>query len=987
MRRILTIFLVVLLTISSVTISFAANPYSSQGEYLKGLNILKGDENGDLMLDSKLTREQMVVLISRLYGKENTAANFKGVNFFKDVTSRHSYYLPYILWANNQGLIQGMGNSEFGIGEDVTVQQFQTVLLRALGYIEEAKDYRSVPAKATDIGIMKNLNFPETLSPNRGQIAAMIVNALNLRVKNDTMTLSGKLGLNPLDMMEVATVSNNTVTFNGVAKNIDKLNLLIRPVSSETEDILNLEVALDEDGIFELTVDDFNQGKYEYRYYSGNKSTPYRLLQITNVSFKLSTVKAENLKEIRLNLSKPVDTTLASYIFNYKTTAGSVNNVYFENENKTIVLVLDGVMSIDEEYTISASNIRSTTGENIQILDEDFIATDIEAPKVTNIEILGTKGIRVYFSEPIKTIPNTNNFTLNAPVSLGAPILSYDYITLTYSPDNATLSPGTYTLVVSGLEDYAGNMINSTLRPIAVVKDTTPPEVKKVSGTTDRIIIEFNESIDPISGVKDNVYWKVGVVKRLADKVTIDGNKAIVDFIANPLSTSEVRIYIENMMDYSGNKMAIKTNLLTPTQDLRKPEVLNTRISQDGKSILVIYNKNVIGNVIQNYTITDSTGRIASIKDITGSGQEYSINLHTILPAGLTNLAISGVLDKLNNQIQPYRTSFEMKDLEQPRLINYSGYGNTIIMEFSKPMDIESLNQLNNYIMTFNNHESYLINGTQISLSSDNKTVTLTLPLNIDGKRTMIGQAGNLTALNIRGLEDLNGNFTDPLILNLKFDTVSTGNGKTVDYYNNIPGKQAVLLDANTIKIKFNLPIVKAVASDFVIAGRDITQVIADGTNIVTLRLSAGYNSTNIQDGLAIIPSGNKIQTGIGSSVDPGIFYVLDKASPILTSTQVYQSGSNLEITCSEVLEEDGASLYRRDLQIIRLSDNKVLNSEVDYTTSLKLNDKSTIVISIRDRSIVSKYSIRIVDNPLNIKDKVGNLILPSNTIETIIAL
>ncbi|MDF5581221.1 S-layer homology domain-containing protein, partial [Vibrio parahaemolyticus] len=168
---------------------------------------------------------QMVVLISRLYGKEDVAKNYKGVNVFKDLGSKQSYYIPYILWARNEGLIVGMTSTEFGYGQPVTVQQFQTVLLRALGYNEEAKNWSNVPTLAQNLGIMKDLNFPPSKTLTRGAASAMIYNALALPVKGSTVSLLAVLNLIPLDISYDAKVINDSLNLKGSVKDVDELKL------------------------------------------------------------------------------------------------------------------------------------------------------------------------------------------------------------------------------------------------------------------------------------------------------------------------------------------------------------------------------------------------------------------------------------------------------------------------------------------------------------------------------------------------------------------------------------------------------------------------------------------------------------------------------------------------------------------------------------------------------------------------------------------
>lgn len=77
-------------------------------------------------------------------------------------------------------------------------------------------------------------------------------------------------------------------------------------------------------------------------------------------------------------------------------------------------------------------------------------------------------------------------------------------------------------------------------------------------------------------------------------------------------------------------------------------------------------------------------------------------------------------------------------------------------------------------------------------------------------------------------------------------------------------------------------------------------------------------------------------------------------------------------------MDNESAALFRRDLEITRLSDGYVL-SERDYTTSLKSSDPSIVLITIdRDSSQESVYSIAIKDTPQYIMDKDGNVLIES---------
>jgi len=192
------IFLVLLSMLLSALVPIIANAqpddlFLSSGEILRSLNVLQGNKDKNLMLDNKLKRQDMIVLMSRLYKEENSLkTNLIKANF-TDIED--SFYETYINWAVAKGLIIGMDKDTFGFNEHVTVQQFMTVLLRVLGYDEESKLWDTVPDIASNLGIMKDLNLNPNSHLTRGQMAVMTLNTLNLTIKGSTLPLAEALNL------------------------------------------------------------------------------------------------------------------------------------------------------------------------------------------------------------------------------------------------------------------------------------------------------------------------------------------------------------------------------------------------------------------------------------------------------------------------------------------------------------------------------------------------------------------------------------------------------------------------------------------------------------------------------------------------------------------------------------------------------------------------------------------------------------------------
>ncbi|NLC02871.1 MAG: S-layer homology domain-containing protein [Tissierellia bacterium] len=199
MKKMVSILLLIIIIFSTLTSNFvyADNDelYLSSGKILQGLGILVGDGTGDLRLEENLKRQDMIVLLSRLYKDEDKAKNFLAKAKFKDIPEGDKFYGPYIAWAVDKMLIKGMDKDNFGFDMNMTVQEFQTVLLRALGYIEESGLWSAVPKIANTLGIMNDLDIKPKDQLSRGQMAAMTLNTLKLTKKGSTLTLAEVLGI------------------------------------------------------------------------------------------------------------------------------------------------------------------------------------------------------------------------------------------------------------------------------------------------------------------------------------------------------------------------------------------------------------------------------------------------------------------------------------------------------------------------------------------------------------------------------------------------------------------------------------------------------------------------------------------------------------------------------------------------------------------------------------------------------------------------
>jgi|GEM_PF-1840260 len=87
--------------------------------------------DGSFDLDQPLTRAQGVVMIVRMLGKEAEAKASTGPITFTDVPD---WARPYVSYAVKNGMVKGYSDTAFGSGDAMTAAQFNTLLLRAMGY-------------------------------------------------------------------------------------------------------------------------------------------------------------------------------------------------------------------------------------------------------------------------------------------------------------------------------------------------------------------------------------------------------------------------------------------------------------------------------------------------------------------------------------------------------------------------------------------------------------------------------------------------------------------------------------------------------------------------------------------------------------------------------------------------------------------------------------------------------------------------------------
>ena len=196
MKKLLPLLLAVLTALclgGSALALDTEDPYLSSAEALHELGLFQGTgTNADgtpiYDLDKTPSRNQALIMLVRLLGKEAEAKNGAWDIPFTDVSAEMK---PYVGYAYANGLTTGYTAESFRGGQKVSGNQYVSFLLRALGY-ESGKDFEV--AKATELSDKIGLTAGQSLAGfTRGDVAQLSAAALSTPLKDSETTMMRKL--------------------------------------------------------------------------------------------------------------------------------------------------------------------------------------------------------------------------------------------------------------------------------------------------------------------------------------------------------------------------------------------------------------------------------------------------------------------------------------------------------------------------------------------------------------------------------------------------------------------------------------------------------------------------------------------------------------------------------------------------------------------------------------------------------------------------
>lgn len=829
MKKILSLVLVISLVLGSFVPVFAdSNEYGEQGALLESLGVLKGSD-GDLRLNDKLTRQELMVMTARLMGEEATAENFKFESPFPDVD--HPYFEPFIAWAYNKGLTTGYPDGTFGPTDDVSVQQLQTFLLRVLGY---AGDWATAPEKAVEAGIMGDIEANGDLS--RGLMSALVVNTLEADMADESETLAASLNIPmPKEAVSVATVALGTVD-NGATLELPA-TVTVTYDNDTTEELAVVWADYDSTVDGNLII----QGTIE-----GIELMAMATVTVLPAELAVESITAINTKEIEVKFNKEIKApTAADFEVKDKGTSAIAATPTLKDDNKTVVLTMDALTSLTKSSIAKVTVKKTVQDANGTALAADYVDSAITVfdgtfPTAVAVKAVGNKALEITFSEPIwDGIDLTIN---NSEFSVKKGTYTYSITNATVVGNTLTIKTGTTLqegeIVVTynkaagqTIQDFAGNKAFKGEITLNYAKDTSSPSVAIKSVTQTEVVLVFDR---PVYATDLALYHSIAGVSNygVTHGVVTEANAAkewtFTFGDAKKIPSGTVNLFLKNstvaanqVTDLFGNKMVDTTLVADITVDTTAPTVASTKLT-GATTYEITFSENLDSTEAAktaNYSVTDKDGKAVSFT------AAYAAKKVTLTFALTDNadyeIKVLAAKDEAGNAMaSEYVEAVNPGDNTNPDVsattVPYFTDANTIYVVFTEAMDGNDLVNKSLYMI-----DVVGTGGTYSALTADDTVETISA-----SKVKITIAAGGVNAntdLRIGTMKDVAGKVLTDSAANYYTQITNIGSDELTF--------TAETIAKNKVKLIFNKELSSFDNSEFTIAGATIDSIESMSTN------------------------------------------------------------------------------------------------------------------------------------------------------------
>ncbi|MCM3261514.1 S-layer homology domain-containing protein [Paenibacillus lautus] len=988
MKKILSVALSTAMAFSMfASVAFGDDALNTQQKFdvLKEKGIFTGYPDGTAGLDKEMTRAEFAKVLVGIMGLEpiEGKASFKDKNYKAD-----KWPAPYVEAVYAAGLMEGKNTTKmiFDFNGKITVQEMAKVL---------------VTAQKLEIPTETNNNASDWAKGYvQAAINAGLVDAKANPKANASRSQLVDVAYSIYLAQQKPAVASYKVSENGKVVEFTLANNEVVKVTLETALVPNKDTEVK-----------FTHNNYDY--------TETVKWVVTEAS-KVQGVAADNLKEVVVTFDGEVDKATAELKDNY-TLSGSlkVKTASLNDAKNAVVLTLENAAVNQQKYTISVNGVKAGT-KTIEAKDIEFAPVDVKLPEVTSVASLGTKAVKIVFSEPVANA-QTGSFLLDGKAFYGNPSTNGREVVL--KPyDSSALTVGEHTLTVSGVEDFAKFKSLKSEHKFTVVEDTVAPTMTDITATLEKVTVTFSEDVDPDTIETANVYHKRGSSNITADRaVQVSGNKYDFYFPGDKdkqLPSYETTFYVEKVKDYSGNQITETSKTVRAGIDYERPYVVDLKIAETKDAFTVTFSKDIASN--QEFTkfvkVTDKDGKTVQVKSAYRSSSDHNklvVEFYGVLPKGDNKVEILGVKDNtlLGNVMTEYSKTVNVADVSSPSVesasFNLSDSLRRAVIVFDKKMDPATLSNKANFVLLVDNgnggvRQLSTPDSATLTPIQDSKAVMIDLPETVSG----INIAQKLKGIMVLGVKDTSGNYLSDYSVPVYVDQYTNVSVVKEDNYD---GKLAA---KKQITLKLNQAVSGSVNKDTVTVTNAngavvINSVTTNNSNTITINLADELYDVN---GLSVNFKNTTFNGVAGGTVTLGATDTTnvtgatytdfnDKVAPEVAPNQnTYPSatatGSTYTVTIdfTENLKALDSNLLAQDLVVTRLSDNKVLKVQSsaaagDPFYSVAVNANKQLIVTINDAAaagtISNKYSIAIVSGAKYIQDDFNNVVAAKDAVRT----
>jgi hypothetical protein len=945
MKKILSVALSTAMAFSMfASVAFGDTAVSPQQQFdaLKAKGIFNGYPDGTAGLDKEMTRAEFAKVITKLLGLKEITGQLSYTD--KNYTAKN-WAVPYIEAVTAAGIMEGKNVEKkiFDFNGKVTVAEMATILTRALDLEVPAETDNTAPAWA------------------KGYVQAAINAGLVDAKANFSANASREL------LVGAAYAVDQAQSLKVTKYEVSEAGKVVTFTISDGETV---KVTLDK----ALEANKETEVKFTYKDKQFTEKVTYAVTTATKVVSATST----NLKEVEVAFDGKVDKATATDKANYTVDAGSraVKSVTLLEDGKTVRVLLDttskGRFSQGTTYKVVVKNVKADNGTVLPQGEVSFTSADNTLPTVTEVKALGTKVIKVTFSEPIKT-PTSSNFQLDDKAYVGSVTLGANEREVILRDYTGTIAEGAHKLTTSLVEDYAGLKSLSATTDFTAAVDTEGPKVTGITATLEKVTVTFDEEIDPQALTSESFYWLSGTTKKTGKATQISGNVYEVDFTENRLPGYETTLYVD-VKDYSGNANATKEHKVTASVDLVQPKLIDVAYGTEvANQLTVRFDKPVDAADIKYFSVKkgDDVVAVKAVNVAGGSDNKvFNVEFYSNLN-GTYNLKVSGVQDKtaLKNTMVNYEGTFVASDTAAPKLASVASNGfdgvdvnntnRTVALTFDREIDLATLSNRANYYIKFQKdatapeQDIVLPSDVQINVANSGKSVVLVFPETINGANVVFPTT--VKAVNIAGLKSKTGQAVG---------FVASGTLNSVAFAD----PTATQKDARTVELAFSKAIANASTGDFTISGTTINSVSVDG-NKVTLK-----TSSDIASGSKVnIVSNNAIQSYSSYKIAAQEVTTIGSVSPkvdLASDQKLTQSNRTVNIPFTTELDDEFQTDIASNLLVKRAdkpSDSDALRAKIDYTTAV--DGKNVVVTFLDENDDNIPYLISVKDNATFIRN------------------